>query len=115
MVIDAKASSVPARAQSGGHLFGFVSTCVNGAILDVADGRRLELPQSGPAIAMTAATDGKLYALTIDERCNTTTFQLRRIDPATLREEAVIDTGLRPSGNVLRVELVAAATGATYL
>jgi hypothetical protein len=96
-LFDPRASAGRAIAAANGHLYAFVSTYVNGAIVDLTDGRRLDLLESGPALAMTSGSDGKLYALTVDQRCNTNTPVVRRIDPATMREEAAIDTQ-RPLG-----------------
>jgi hypothetical protein len=112
MLINPRASSGNAIAVANGHLFAFVSTFVNGAIVDLTDGRRLDLPESGAAISMTTGADGKLYALTVDGRCNANRPVVRRIDPATMREEAAIDTQ-RPLG-FDRIELVG-GHGATYV
>ena len=112
-LFDPRASAGRAIAAANGHLYAFVSTYVNGAIVDLTDGRRLDLPESGPALAMTSGSDGKLYALTVDQRCNTNTPVVRRIDPATMREEAAIDTH-RPLG-FDGIDLVGGRGGATYV
>jgi hypothetical protein len=113
MMVDPRGSGARALATASGHVYAFVSTYVNGAIVDLTDGRRLDLPESGPAIAMTGGTDGKLYALTIDERCSTNPPVVRRIDPVTMREEAVIDTQRRLGFD--NIELVGGRGGATYV
>jgi len=112
-LFDPRASAGRAIAGANGHLYAFVSTYVNGAIVDLFDGRRLDLPESGPAIAMTSGSDGKLYALTVDQRCNTNTPVVRRIDPVTMREETAIDTH-RPLG-FDGIDLVGGRGGATYV
>src|SRR5712691_770019 len=56
---------------------------------------------------------GKLYALTIDQRCNTNTPMVRRIDPTTMREEAVVDTHRRLGFD--NIELVAGKGGPTFV
>jgi hypothetical protein len=112
-MFDPAASMTRALATAGGHLYAFVATYTNGAIVDVNDGRRVDLLESGPAIAMTTGSDGKLYALTIDQRCNTNTPVVRRIDPTTMREEAVVDTHRRLGFD--NIELVAGKVGPTFV
>ncbi|TMC68561.1 MAG: hypothetical protein E6J13_14150 [Chloroflexi bacterium] len=112
ILIDPRASSGQAIAVANGHLYAFVSTFVNGALVDLTDGRRLDLPESGTAISMTTGADGKIYALTIDGRCNSNRAVVRRIDPITLRQEAIIDTQ-RPLG-FDRIQLVGGREG-TYV
>jgi len=93
ILLDPKVSSVLALAAPDLHLFAFSATPANGAIFDLTDGRRLDLAGSGPALAMTAGTDGKLYAITADQDCGAHRLIVRRIDPIAMREEASIDLG----------------------
>ena len=53
----------------------------------------MDLTDAGRALAMVAGSDGKLYVLTIDNRCATNHLVVRRFDIASLRQEAAIDTG----------------------
>jgi hypothetical protein len=112
ILLDAKASSVLALAALGPHLFAFSATPANGAILDLTDGRRLDLAGSGPALAMTAATDGKLYAITADQDCGSHRLIVRRIDPIAMREEASIDLGR--TFPLVRIAIVSSAAKTTY-
>lgn len=110
---DLRASGLRAVASAHGHLFAYVSTLGNGAIIDLDVGRRLDLIDAGTALGMVEGTDGKLYALTIDTRCGSNHLMVRRIDPTTMRQETVIDVGHGlPVG---RIALVAATAGGTYV
>jgi hypothetical protein len=112
-LVDLNASGLWAVASLGDHLYAYVATIGNGAIVDLSDGRRLDLVDAGYALAMTTGSDGKLYALTVDERCAPNHLLVRRVDPATMREESIIDTG-----RFLPVEsaaLITAKGGSTYV
>jgi hypothetical protein len=109
---DPKASSVLAVAAIGSHLFAFSATPANGAIFELTDGRRLDLLGSGPAIAMAAGTDGKLYVITAEQKCGSHQLIVRRIDPITMREEASIVTARTFPFD--RIELVSSTAGTTY-
>jgi hypothetical protein len=90
-VLDPSATVTWALAATAGHLFAFAASPANGAIFDLTDGRRIDLPASGPALAMTVGSDGKLYALTAARQCGSSSPVVRRIDLVSMREEAVID------------------------
>ena len=113
ILFDAKATTVWALTSVSSHLLAFAATPANGAIFDLTDGRRLDLLGSGPAIAMAAGTDGKLYAITAEQKCGSHQLIVRRIDPVTMREEAAIDTH-RPLG-FDGIDLVGGRGGATYV
>ena len=91
--VNMRDSGLRAFAAAQGHLFVYVATLGNGAVVDVMDGRRLDLVDAGAALAMTTGSDGKLYVATIDGRCRTNHLIVRRIDPTTLVQERAIDTG----------------------
>jgi hypothetical protein len=112
ILLDPKASVVWGLMAIGSHLFVFSATPANGAIFDLTDGRRLDLPGSGNALAMAAGTDGKLYAITADQRCGSHQLVVRRIDPITMRQEASIDTAR--TFPFVRVDLVSSTAGTTY-
>ena len=107
-----KGSVVWALATVSSHLFVFSASPANGAIFDLTDGRRLDLPGSGSALAMVAGTDGKLYAVTADQQCGSHQLLVRRIDPITLRQETSLETARTIP--FVRVGLVSSSTGATY-
>ena len=110
--LNLNASTVWSLTATGGHLFAFSATPANGAIFDVIDGRRLDLPGSGNALAMAAGSDGKLYAITAEQKCGSHQLVVRRIDPVTMHQETSIDTGkVFPS---VRVDLVSSTAGTTY-
>ena len=111
--IDPRASGLRAIASADGHLFAYVSTLGNGAIVDLDNGRRLDLIDAGTALGMVTGTDGKLYALTIDGRCAANHLMVRRIDPTTMRQETAIDIG--HGLPVTRIALIAATPGGTYV
>jgi len=113
IVLNLNASTVWSLTATGGHLFAFSATPANGAIFDVIDGRRLDLAGSGPALAMTAGSDGKLYAITAEQKCGSHQLIVRRIDPITMREEASIFTARTLPFD--RVEVVSSAAGTTYV
>ena len=113
IVLDPKASVVWALAAIGSHLFVFSASPANGAIFDLTDGRRLDLPGSGNALAMTAGTDGKLYAITAEQKCGSHQLVVRRIDPITMYQETLIDTG--KALPLVRVDLVSSAAGTTFI
>jgi len=112
ILLDPKASTVLALAALGPHLFAFSATPANGAILDLTDGRRLDLAGSGPALAMTAGTDGKLYAITADQDCGSHRLIARRIDPIAMREVASIDLGR--TFPFVRIAIVSSTAKTTY-
>ena len=112
ILFDENASSVSGLAAIGSHLFAFSATPANGAIFDLTDGRRLDLPGSGPAIAMAAGSDGKIYAITAEQECGSHQLIVRRIDPIAMREEASIVTARTFPFD--RIELVSSAAGTTY-
>jgi hypothetical protein len=112
ILFNPKGSVVWALATVGSHLFAFSASPANGAIFDLTDGRRLDLPGSGSALAMVAGSDGKLYAITADQRCGSHQLLVRRIDPITLRQETSVQTGR--TFPFVRVGLVSSSTGATY-
>lgn len=85
---------------------------MNGVIVDIHDGGRIDHVDAGHALAMTTGNDGKLYAATVGA-CQGSTVIVRRIDPVTMRQEAAINTGRVPA--VLWTRLIAAVGGATYL
>ncbi len=91
-----------------GHVFVYVASPTNGAVVDLQDGRRLDLVDAGHALAMVAGSDGKLYVATVDA-CASSTVIVRRIDPLTMREEAATDTRRAQTGS--RMGLVASAAG----
>lgn len=101
-----------AIAAAQGHVFAYVATPTNGAIVDLQDGRRLDLIDAGYALSMTTGTDNKLYAATVDS-CRSSTVVVRRIDPATMREEAALGSGRPP--RPIGMQLIAATGGAVYL
>ena len=109
---DPTRSQLMAIAAVYGHVFVYVSSPTNGAIVDLQDGRRLDLIDAGYALAMTAGSDSKLYAATVDT-CRSSTVVVRRIDPATMREEGTIDTGRAPRPVGMR--LIATTGGGVYL
>jgi hypothetical protein len=110
--LNQQASVVWGIAALGSHLFAFSATPANGAISDLTDGRRLDLLGSGPAIAMAAGSDGKLYAITAEQDCGSHQLIVRRIDPIAMREEASIITARTFPFD--RIELVSSAAGTTY-
>ena len=112
ILLDPKASSVFAFAALGPHLFAFSATPANGAIFDLTDGRRLDVVGSGPALAMTAGADGKLYAITADADCGSHRLIVRRIDPIAMREEASIDLGR--TFPFVRIAIVSSTAKTTY-
>jgi streptogramin lyase len=61
---------------------------------------------------MVAGTDGKLYAITAEQKCGSHQLIVRRIDPITMREEASIVTARTFPFD--RIELVSSAAGTTY-
>jgi hypothetical protein len=107
------ASVVWALAALESHLFAFSATPANGAIFDLTDGRRLDLPGSGPAIAMAAGIDGKLYAITAEQKCGSHQLIVRRIDPITMRQETSIAT--TRTFPFVRVSLVSSSAGINYV
>ena len=106
-------STTWALAAIGSHLFAFAATPANGAIFDLTDGRRLDLPGSGNALAMAGGADGKLYAVTAEQRCGSHRLIVHRIDPTTMREESSILTSR--TFPFVRIDLVSSAAGATYV
>jgi len=109
---DPTRSFLYAIAAVQGHVFVYVASPTNGAIVDLQDGRRLDLLDAGSALAMTTGSDNKLYAATVDS-CRSSTVVVRRIDPTTMREEATVDTGRPP--RPIGMQLIAAAGGGLYL
>jgi hypothetical protein len=112
-LIDLNSSGLYAIASVQGHPYGYVATLGNGAIVNLDDGRRLDLIDAGYALAMTDGSDRRLYTVTIDGRCASNHLMVRRINPATMREEAVIDTG--GTLPVERLGLITAIGGSTYV
>jgi hypothetical protein len=111
-VPDLNRSILWAISATQGDVFVYVASPTNGAIVDLHDGRRLDLIDAGAALSMTAGSDNKLYAATVDS-CRSSTVVVRRIDPATMREEAAVDTGL--ASRFIGTQLIAAAGGGLYL
>jgi hypothetical protein len=112
VLLNLNASSVYGLSTIGSHLLAFSATPANGAIIDLTDGRRLELPGSGAALAMAAGTDGKIYAITAEQKCGPHQLIVRRIDPVTMREEISIETAR--TFPFVRVDLVSSADRAMY-
>lgn len=105
---DPSRSLLWAITAANGHVFVYVASPTNGAVVDLQDGRRLDLVDAGHALAMAAGSDGKLYVATVDA-CASSTVIVRRIDPLRMREEAATDTRRTPTGS--RMGLVASAAG----
>jgi len=112
VMFNLNASTVWGVTAIGAHLFVFSATPANGAIFDITDGRRLDLPGSGNALAISGGGDGKLYVITAEQKCGSHQLIVRRIDPVTMREEASIETAR--TFPFVRVDLVSSAAGTTY-
>lgn len=108
--IETSASSVRSLAAVGSRAIAFASTWLNGLVVDLGDGRMLELPGSGAALSMVGGPNGRLYALTQDPTCDTSNWLVREIDVNGMREERVIDTRV-PGGAFVHLELVASRAG----
>ncbi len=61
---------------------------------------------------MAAGSDGKLYAITAEQKCGAHQLVVRRIDPVTMREVALIETAR--TFPFVRVDLVSSTAGTTY-
>lgn len=109
---DPSRSFLYAIAAAQGHVFVYVASPTNGQIVDLQDGRRLDLIDAGYALSMITGSDDKLYVATVDS-CPSSTVVVRRIDPATMREEAAVDSGRPPRPG--RMHLIAAHGGGVYL
>lgn len=106
-------SSVRSLTAVDSRAYAFVSTWLNGLLVDLANGRTLELPGSGPALSMAAGHDGHLYALTQHPGCDTSNWLVREIDVVAMREVRVIDTGV-PGGPYVNLGLVASRAGVFF-